>query len=75
MIRGKGQFDNRRYWGIDMNEACQLYLGTYSRIDSIDCLIKNFCMKYRCWNYWHSPMLHAMSLSVVVAYDTYLEVE
>ena len=43
--RERGQFYNRRYWGIDMNEAHQLYLGTYSRIDSIDNLIKKSRMK------------------------------
>ena len=43
--RERGQFYNRRYWGIEMNEARQLYLGTYSRIDFIDNLIKNCHMK------------------------------
>ena len=57
-----------------MNEAHELYIDTYSSIDSIDCLIKNYGMKYRCWKYWHSPMLNAMSLSLVVACDMYLEV-
>ena len=45
--RERGHFDNRRYWGIEMNEARQLYLGTYSRIDSIDHLVKNCRMEYR----------------------------
>ena len=58
-----------------MNEVSQIYLGTYSRIDSIDNLIKNFWMKYICCTFWHSPMIYAMSLAVVVAYDMYLEVE
>ena len=57
-----------------MNEVRQLYLGTYSRIDSIDHLIKNCRMKYRCWKYLHSPMIHAMYLAVVVAYDIYPDV-
>ena len=52
-----------------MNKARQLYLRTYSRIDSIDHLIKNFRMKYRCWKYWHSPMIHVVSLEVVVDYE------
>ena len=42
MIRARGQFDKRRYFGIEMNEAHQFYLGIYSRIDSIDHLIKCF---------------------------------
>ena len=46
MIRERKNFDNRRYWRIEMNEAHQLYIGTYARIDSIDRFIKNCCMKY-----------------------------
>ena len=64
-----------RYRGIDMNEVRQLYLGTYSRIDSIDHFIKNCSMKYRCWKYWNSPNIHAMYLAVVVAYDIYIKME
>ena len=74
MIRAIGKFGNRRYWVIHMHEARQLYLGTYSHIDSIDHLITNFHMKYRCWEYWYSPMIYAMSLAVVVDYDTNLDV-
>ena len=74
MIRERGKFDNRRYQGIDMNEACQLYLVTYSHIESIDNLITNCHMKYRCWKYWHSPMIHAMSLALVLDYDMYPKV-
>ena len=57
-----------------MNAGRELYLGTNSRIDSIDHLIKNCRLKYRSWKYWHSPMLHVTSLAIVVAYDIYLEV-
>ena len=56
-----------------MNAARELYLGPYSRIDSINHLIKNHRLKYRSWKYWHLPMLHAMSLAIVVAYNIYLE--
>ena len=71
IIRSRGQFDNRRYWGIDMNEARQLYLGTYSVIDSVDPLIKNCHRKYMCWKYLYLPMLHAMSLALFVACEMY----
>ena len=56
-----------------MNYGRALYLGTYSRIDSIDHLIENCRLKYRSWKYWHSPMLHAMGLAIVIAYGMYLE--
>jgi hypothetical protein len=72
--RERGRKENKRFWGIEMNDARELYLGTYSRIDSIDHLIKNANIFYRSWKYWHSPMLHGKSLAVVVAYDLYLEV-
>ena len=52
-IQERGQSDNRRYWVIYMNDARHHYLGTYSRIDSIDHLIKNFREKSRCWKYWN----------------------
>ena len=72
--RSRGVDKNKRIWGIEMNPARQLYLATYSRIDSIDNLIKNFNIKYCSWKYWHSPMLHGMGLAIVTAYDIYLEV-
>ena len=75
MIRERGGFDNRRYWGIEVNEVHQLYLGSYLRINSIDHLTKTCGMKYRFWYYLHSPMLHAMSLEAFVAFDMYIEVE
>ena len=40
-----GYNKNKHMWGIEMNIACQLYLGTYSRIDSIDHLVENCHMK------------------------------
>ena len=40
MIRSIERFDIRGYWGIDMNEARQLYIRTHSCIDSIDQLVK-----------------------------------
>ena len=56
-----------------MNSGRNIYLNTYSRIDSIDHLVKNTRLKYRSWKYWHSPMLHAMALGFVISYDIYLE--
>ena len=65
---------NKRIWGIEMNQAWELYVGTYSRIDSINHLVKNCSLKYQIWKYWHSPMLHATALAIVIAYNMYLEV-
>ena len=57
-----------------MNESRKLYLSTYGTIDRMDHLIQNCDMNYRSWKYWHSAMLHAKSMAVVVAYDIYKEI-
>jgi hypothetical protein len=56
-----------------MNQARDLYLNSYYRIDTIEHLIKNTDMFYQSWKYWYSPMIHGKSLAVFVAYDMYLE--
>lgn len=71
--RSRGRGENRRTYVIEQNMARQLYLKTYSRIDSIDHLIKICNLKYKCWKYWHSPVNHAKALAIAVAYDMYLE--
>jgi hypothetical protein len=71
--RERGRGNNKRYWGIEMNDAMTLYLGSYYRIDCIDHLIQNARIFYRSWKYWHSPVLHGKALAVVVSYDMYLE--
>ena len=71
--RERGVSANKRTWGIEMNSSRSLYLRTYSRIDSIDHLIKNCKLSYRSWKYWHAPVLHATGLAIVTAYDIYLE--
>ena len=69
----RGQGASKRKWGIEMNEARQLYLKTYGRIDTIDSLIRSCHVYYRSWKYWHSAKNHGTSLAIVVAYDMYLE--
>ena len=73
MIRARGISDYRRYWGIEMNKVRKMYLGSYSRIEYIDHIIKKFLMKYKFWKYWDSPMIHTMSPALVVAYYMYPE--
>jgi hypothetical protein len=69
--RGSGK--NKRKWVIEMNDARQLYLATYGRIDTIDNMVKKCQMYYCCWKYWHSAKNHGLSLAVVVAYGMYKE--
>ena len=70
----QGRGEGKMHWAIKMNEACQLYLATYGRVDTIDSLI-NCCNLYYCsWKYWHSCKLHVHALGLVAAYDMYKEV-
>ena len=71
--RSRGRNVNKRHYVIEQNLPRLLYLKTYSRIDSIDHLIKNVNLHYSSWKYWHSPANHGKSLAIVVAYDIYLE--
>jgi hypothetical protein len=69
--RGRGM--HKRSWVIEMNEARQLYLATYGRIDTIDQQLSKCNMYYRSWKYWHAAKLHADALAIVIAYDLYRE--
>ena len=69
--RGKGQ--NKRYWGIEMNDARRLYLSMYCTIDVADHLLKNAAIYYRTWKYWHASMNHCFALVIVLAYGIYEE--
>ena len=71
--RSRGRKNKKRIYVIEQNLARYLYLKTYSRIDSIDHLIKNCKLHYRTWKYWHAPVNHAKALATVTAYDIYLE--
>ena len=72
--RSRGRKDQKRIYVIEQNMSRLLYLKTYSRIDSIDHLIKITNINYRTWKYWHSPVNHAKAMSIAIAHDIYLEV-
>ena len=40
----------------------------------MDHMIKHVRLFYRSWKYWYSRMLHGKAMTVVVAYEMYLEV-
>ena len=71
--RTRGRKDKKRVYVIEQNYTRLLYLNSYSRIDSMDHLVKNCNLFYTCWKYWHSPVNHAKALAIVTAYDMYLE--
>ena len=70
--RGRGH--RKRSWGIEMNNARQLYLASYGRVDTYDSLIKKVGAYTVSWKYWHSPKNHCLAMVVVTAYDMYCEV-
>lgn len=69
--RERGIGENKRIWGIEWNEARQLYLKTYWAVDNVDHMIKNAAISYKCWKYWHAPFNHAHAMVVIAAYDMY----
>jgi hypothetical protein len=69
--RGQGEF--KRWWGIEMNHARELYLKTYGIIDTLDKYISNANIGYRSWKYWHAAMNHGKAMALAVAYDVYKE--
>ena len=73
-VRARGRKEKKRLYVIEQNHSRRLYLKTYSRIDSIDHLLKNIKVHYTSWKYWHSPVNHAKTLAVIIAHDMYLEV-
>ena len=69
--RSKGQGDTKRIWAIEMNEGRELYLKTYSGVDKIDQLLKEWCMRYVTWRWWHAPANHGKAIAGVMAYALY----
>ena len=56
-----------------MNNARQLYLGSYFCVDAIDAMLAKVNLNYICWKYWHSGKRHADALAIVVVCDFYKE--
>jgi hypothetical protein len=71
--RHRGQGESKRWWGIEMNHTCKLYLKTYGIIDTLEKYIANANIGYRSWKYWNSTMKHGKAMALVVAYDVYKE--
>jgi hypothetical protein len=75
-IKERGREANgtpKQSWGIEMNNARELYLKTYGAVDSLDLMIKRCRIGYQSFKYWHSPKNHALAMAVCVAYDMYKE--
>ena len=71
--RNRGRGDNKRRWAIEMNEARDTYLKTYSAVDKIDQTLLNYNINYRSWKWWHAPMRHAKAITMSMAYNIYVQ--
>ena len=49
-----------------MNEPRDVYLGAYSSINSVDCLLKNWKCNYQTWKWWYSPMYHGLPMAATI---------
>jgi hypothetical protein len=45
----KGRRLQQRTWGIEMNEAQEIYLKNYSAVDKIDQMLLQWDLAYRSW--------------------------
>ncbi len=70
-IKGRGQ--QKRTWGIEMNEAQETYLKNYSAVDKIDQMLLGWDLTYRSWRWWHAPTSHAKATAMSMAYLLYLQ--
>jgi hypothetical protein len=68
-VRGAG--DQKRVWGIEMNEARATYLDHYYAVDNVDHMIKNAGIRFVSWKYWHAAFNHGHAMAVVASYDMY----
>jgi hypothetical protein len=53
--RNKGRGENKRTLGIEMNEARETYLKTYSAVDKINQILLEWEVKYRSRRWWNTP--------------------
>jgi hypothetical protein len=71
--RTRGRGEKKRVWGIEMNEARQLYLTTYSAVDKIDQLLRSSRLKIHTYKWWHHPGLHGVAMAMCMAFEFYKE--
>jgi hypothetical protein len=71
--QNKGRGNQKRTWGIEMNEARETYLKTYSAVDKIDQMLLGWDIKYKSWRWWHAPMRHVKAIAMSMAYSLYLQ--
>jgi hypothetical protein len=71
--QNKGRGNQKRTWGIEMNEAHETYMKMYSAINKIDQMLLEWDAKYKSWRWWHAPMRHEKAIAMSMAYSLYLQ--
>jgi hypothetical protein len=71
--QNKGRGNQKRTWGIEMNEARETYQKTYSAVEKIDQMLLGWDVKYKSWRWWHAPTRHAKAIVMSMAYSLYLQ--
>jgi hypothetical protein len=69
----KGRGQQKRTWGIEMNEAQETYLKNYSAVDKIDQMLLEWALTHRSWRWWNAPTRHAKAITMSMAYSLYLQ--
>ena len=70
--RTRGRGDQKRVWGIEMNEAQRYYLTNYHAIDKYNQKIKTNDVSIKTSRWWQYPEGHTRSMAVVAAHEIYL---
>ncbi len=69
----KGRGQQKRTWGIEMNEARETCLKNYSLVDKIDQMLFGWDLTYRSWRWWYAPTRHEKEIAISMAYSLYLQ--
>jgi hypothetical protein len=69
----KSRGQQKRTWGIEMNEAREIYLKNYTAVDKIDQMLLGWDLTYRSWRWWHAPTRHSKAIDMSIAYSLYLQ--
>jgi hypothetical protein len=69
----KGRGQQKRTWGIEMNEAQETYLKNYSVVDKIDQMLLGWNLTNRSTRWWYAPTRHAKAILMSMAYSFYLQ--
>ena len=69
----KGRREQKRTWGVEMNEAQETYLKNYIAVDKIDQKLLEWDLTYRSWRWRHAPTRHAKAIAMSMANSLYLQ--